>query len=231
MTYTGGKGRAFRPIISMMPPHKVYIETHLGSGAVMRHKRPADRNIGIDLDPRPLQSFVEPKATKIELVNADACDFLLRFSFEGDELIYADPPYWPATRRRKECYKHDYTIGDHKRLLNVLVSVPCRVMLSGYRSKYYDERLSEWERRDFQAVSQIGLVEESVWMNFEPGSDLHDYTFLGSNFREREALNRRRMTQLGKMKSLSKLERRAVLSDLAKTFPDEFRAATRFCKP
>lgn len=29
-------------------PHEVYIETHLGGGAVLRHKRPAGRNIGIE---------------------------------------------------------------------------------------------------------------------------------------------------------------------------------------
>src|SRR3954470_21500968 len=50
--YPGGKGLSFRHIINLMPPHGRYIETHLGGGAVMRHKRPARENIGIDLDDR-----------------------------------------------------------------------------------------------------------------------------------------------------------------------------------
>jgi hypothetical protein len=33
-----------------MPPHDTYIETHLGSGAVMFHKPLAARTIGIDVD-------------------------------------------------------------------------------------------------------------------------------------------------------------------------------------
>ncbi len=33
-----------------MPPHEIYIEAHLGGGAVMRHKYPAKRNIGIEID-------------------------------------------------------------------------------------------------------------------------------------------------------------------------------------
>jgi site-specific DNA-adenine methylase len=38
-------------IIAMMPPHDTYIETHLGGGAIMKRKRAALRNIGIDLNP------------------------------------------------------------------------------------------------------------------------------------------------------------------------------------
>lgn len=48
--YPGGKGNLYQQIINMIPPHRVYIETHLGGGAIMRHKRPARQNIGIDLD-------------------------------------------------------------------------------------------------------------------------------------------------------------------------------------
>ena len=51
--YPGGKagsGVAQR-IINRMPPHQVYIEPFLGGGAVLRYKRPAALNIGIDRDP------------------------------------------------------------------------------------------------------------------------------------------------------------------------------------
>jgi hypothetical protein len=43
MTYPGGKNGTgtFQKIINQMPPHDVYIEAFLGSGAVMRLKRPA----------------------------------------------------------------------------------------------------------------------------------------------------------------------------------------------
>jgi hypothetical protein len=51
MTYPGGKNGAgvYQTIINLMPPHEVYIEPFLGSGAVMRLKRPALLNIGVDL--------------------------------------------------------------------------------------------------------------------------------------------------------------------------------------
>jgi hypothetical protein len=54
MRYPGGKNGCgtWQKIINLMPPHEVYIEPFLGSGAVLRRKRPARLNVGIDLDAR-----------------------------------------------------------------------------------------------------------------------------------------------------------------------------------
>ena len=54
MAWFGSKATSglCQPLIAMMPPHDVYIDTHLGGGAIMRRKPPALRNIGIDLDAR-----------------------------------------------------------------------------------------------------------------------------------------------------------------------------------
>ena len=51
MSYPGGKGRTYQHIINHLPPHEVYIAAFLGEDAVMRKKRPAVVNIGIDPDP------------------------------------------------------------------------------------------------------------------------------------------------------------------------------------
>ena len=47
--YFGSKATSglCQPIIAMMPPHDTYIESHLGGGAIMKRKPPAQRNIGI----------------------------------------------------------------------------------------------------------------------------------------------------------------------------------------
>ncbi len=54
MGYPGGKAGSgvCHRIINLMPPHQVYIEPFLGDGAVMRAKRAARLNIGLDLDPK-----------------------------------------------------------------------------------------------------------------------------------------------------------------------------------
>ena len=51
MTYPGGKAGAgvYQRIINQIPPHDVYVEPFLGDGALLRRKRPAGRNIGIEL--------------------------------------------------------------------------------------------------------------------------------------------------------------------------------------
>ena len=56
-----------QPLIAMMPPHAVYVETHLGGGAIMKRKPAALRNIGIDLDARALEAFACNHP--VELVN------------------------------------------------------------------------------------------------------------------------------------------------------------------
>jgi len=56
MKYPGGKGQTFQKSINLMPPHDVYIETHLGGGAVIRNKKPARRNIGLEIDPKVIET-------------------------------------------------------------------------------------------------------------------------------------------------------------------------------
>ena len=47
MRYPGGKGKTYHQIINLLPPHKTYIETHLGGGAVVIRNR-------LLVDPLPL---------------------------------------------------------------------------------------------------------------------------------------------------------------------------------
>ena len=69
--YFGSKATSglCQPLIAMMPPHDTYIETHLGGGAIMKRKPPAQHNIGIDLDARALAGFgLELPALRLEFV-------------------------------------------------------------------------------------------------------------------------------------------------------------------
>jgi DNA adenine methylase len=221
MVQTGGKGRAFQRIISLMPPHRVYIETHLGGGAVLRRKRPAERSFGVDLDARVVERWRDHPLPGLEVVHGCALDFLRRFAFAGQELVYCDPPYWPDARRRERCYRHDYTREQHRELLDLTSILPCRVMLSGYRNPLYDELLAGWERHDIVNQTQAGPVDESVWTNFEAGHHLHDYSYVGDDFRERERIRRGRRTQVERLRRASPVERAAMLSDIAEAFPDD----------
>ncbi|EGH27962.1 DNA methylase [Pseudomonas syringae pv. syringae] len=211
MRYPGGKGKCYQRLINLMPPHQTYIESHLGGGAVMRHKKAAQRNIGLDLDATVIERWHTEEAGACELHHVDAVTFLQAFAFTGDELVYVDPPYVPQTRRRAKVYRCDYTEEDHVRLLNCLVILPCNVMISGYDSELYNQELAGWRKVSFPAKTHVDVREEVVWMNYEPANRLHDTRYLGETFRDRQTIQRRQARLRSRIDSMSELERHELL--------------------
>jgi DNA adenine methylase len=216
--YPGGKGKCYQQLVNLMPPHQVYIESHLGGGACMRHKRQALINIGIDRDERLIQRWRLTQPIGCALVVDDAASFLGTYSFAGDELVYADPPYVPTTRRRASVYRFDYTLDDHIRLLEVLTTLPCMVMISGYESELYSQRLAAWRRVTFTAMSHRGPRLECVWMNFPEPLRLHDTRFLGETFRMRQNWRRKHQRLLRRFEGMKGPERQHLLSVLSDRF-------------
>lgn len=211
MRYPGGKGRCYPQLINLMPRHSTYVETHLGGGAVMRKKKPARRQVGIEIDPAVIDKWRQSPELRFELVHGDAVSWLGMQQLERDALVYADPPYLASTRKRVRVYAYDYTERDHEVLLDVLIRQRCQVMVSGYRSELYDTRLRDWNQRSFLSKAHDGMREETVWFNFEPPDCLHDASLLGSSFREREVVGRRRARLEKRIESLSSVEQHALL--------------------
>ncbi len=154
--YFGSKGTAglCQPLIALMPPHSVYIETHLGCGAIMKRKPRVLPNISIDRDARAIEGF--HCDYPVELVHGCCHRYLREFVFDGTELVYCDPPYLQETRKSARRYRYDYRDADHEELLCMLGSLPCAVMLSGYPSRLYDERLEGWGSVSLQVMNQAG---------------------------------------------------------------------------
>ena len=105
----------------------------------MKRKPSAITNIGIDLDREALSNF--QCDYPVQLVNGCAHEFLRQYDYSGTELIYSDPPYLVETRTSRRRYRFEYTKQDHAGLLELLKSLPCKVILSGYPSALYDEFL------------------------------------------------------------------------------------------
>jgi DNA adenine methylase len=218
MRYSGGKGKCFQHLINLMPPHGTYIESHLGGGAVLRNKAPAGQSIGIDKDSKVISEWTKRYPDLCQLVHADAAEYLRQYKFDGNELIYADPPYVCSTRRRSRIYTFEYTDGDHEQLLTTLLESPCMVLISGYDSDLYNDMLSGWRKETFQAKTWTGVRQECVWLNFKPPNQLHDTTFLGANFRERQTVKRRQQRMRQRIQEMNSFERNELIQWLTATY-------------
>ena len=219
-SYLGAKSGSgvYQTIINLMPPHETYIEGFLGTGAIMKRKAPAQVNIGIESNQDVLNKFTAGQSDlSIQYCCECAIDFLEKFKSKNKTLIYLDPPYMPETRTSNAKYKHELTVADHARLLQVIkqISIDKNIMiiLSGYRSELYDQSLTNWWSHDFQAMTRGGVRTETVWCNFMPGEQ-HYHTYAGKNFTDRQRIKRKADRWAKKYEAMPQPERQAVLAAL-----------------
>lgn len=226
MSYLGSKAASgvYQKIIAEMPPHDVYIETHLGGGAIMLRKPPAKVNWGIDIDPQTVEAFnqgnpdfLDRLADTLFIDVGDAVEFLRRFDYTsvGRVLIYSDPPYLHETRSSSARYRYEYTVSDHHRLLQCLCSMPenVSVIVSGYPSFVYDNALQGWRSREFQAMTRGGVRTEKIWMNYPEGA-AYSHTFAGKDYNDRYRIKRKAQRWKNKFAALPPAERLAIMAAL-----------------
>lgn len=221
MTYPGGKAGAgvYQQIINQIPPHRVYVEPFLGAGAVMRFKKPAHVSIGVDSDGDVVADWNEFGAWPGCIVmKGDAISFLQSYDWQGGEFVYCDPPYLFETRSCKHrLYGCEFgEVVQHERLLYVLLTLPCMVAISGYWSLLYEEMMATWRTISYRTTTRGGgVVQEWLWMNYPEPTELHDYRYLGNNFRERERIKRIKVRWSARLARMDRLERYAVMATLA----------------
>lgn len=230
MTYPGGKAGTgvYQKIISEMPPHFVYIEAFLGNGSILRKKKPAIKNIGIEIDKEVINEFWAEPLPNIQILNENSLGYLKLLAYGNhtlknlahnpkDVLIYCDPPYLGSVRSsQRQIYRCDMmSETEHFNLLQILRHLKCNVMLSGYDSNLYDRFLPEWRKITYKAPTRGGTwVDECLWMNFEKSLELHDYSFLGNDHRERYNIKRRRKRWTKRILKMDDAERFALLASL-----------------
>jgi len=225
MTYPGGKAGSgvYQKIINQIPPHRVYIEPFLGHGSVMLHKKQAARSIGIDSDVHVVEHWMDLIAINsdipgVTVKHGDAISFLKSYEFQGEEFVYADPPYlWEVRKSKRRIYNAEFGDRDqHERLLAALKSLPCMVAISGYQSSLYSSLLATWRTIRYNTVNRAGdVVEEVLWMNYPEPTELHDYRYLGENFREREKITRQKRRWRARLERMNPLQRYALMSSIA----------------
>lgn len=222
-TYPGGKSGSgvYQAIINQMPPHETYIEPFLGGGAIMRLKKPGLASIGIDSDAAVVQQKWSGNLRayglySIDILCQDGIDWLEKNgpSLKETTLIYCDPPYLMSTRSsKKPIYKHELTEDDHQRLLSILLELKCMVAISGYWSLMYNTTLMDWRAITFQATTRGGTsATEYLWMNYPEPMELHDYSYLGQNYRQRQDINRKKKRWVQRLATMKPTERHALMA-------------------
>lgn len=225
MPYIGGKSQAgvYQRIVSLIPPHRVYVEPFAGSFAIGRLMKPADKVIACDKDERPLAALPD----HVEKKNICGLSFLESYPWRGDEFVYCDPPYVLSTRGGRRYYRHELTDDDHRWLLRVifwLSSLGVKVMLSGYASALYEsEGLGTdpiflrpgWNVETFEVMDRgHNWKQECLWFNYPRPSELHDHSYVGADRRERWNIERRRRRWRDRLEKMDPLERSTLFAAL-----------------
>ena len=89
--------------------------------------------------------------------------------------FYMDPPYLSDTRVKKNIYKYEMSLSQHKTLIEMLKSVKDKVMLSGYDNPLYNEL--NWNKVVIKHPKSATVINnnnssrsvkfEVVWLNYD----------------------------------------------------------------
>lgn len=87
-----------------------------------------------------------------QIDNIDALDFI-KYWDSDKTVFYIDPPYIQETRINKKVYAHECDDSHHKKLVEVLLNIKGKAMISGYAHEIYIPlEMAGWERIDFKTA-------------------------------------------------------------------------------
>ena len=110
------------------------------------------------------------RLAEVTLESRPALDVIERYGKSPDVLLYVDPPYLAATRSSGRYVNEMGEASEHHELLDALVGASASVVLSGYGSELYAERLAGWDRVEMAAYASNAGVNntrrtEVLWSN------------------------------------------------------------------
>jgi len=110
---------------------------------------------------------IAERLRKVQIENQPAIEVIKRFN-HPNVFMYLDPPYVMGTRNGKQ-YKHEMDDDDQKELLETIVQSQAKIMISGYESDLYNNRLQGWHKEMFSSCAERGAPRKEIaWMNYEP---------------------------------------------------------------
>jgi hypothetical protein len=104
---------------------------------------------------------------------------------------------------------------EHEKLLGMLKTVACRVMISGYPSEIYGAALRTWRCITYRTRTRGRTVTECLWCNFPEPVELHDWRYAGQTFRERLCLKRLANRWLSRLEAMPPRKRGYLLAEIS----------------
>lgn len=215
----GSKGAAgaWQRIVSLLPPHRVFIETFAGGAAVTRHKRPAQTTALYEIDAETAATLTAAMRDRADVlvINADALETVNPANMPADAVLYCDPPYVMSARKcQRPYYNHEWTDADHVRFLEWVLPASCPVVVSGYWSDIYATRLAAWRHLSFTVGTRRGRATEHVWCNFPEPASYHETDHVGDGFTDRQRIKRKAARWVRMLAAMPAAERAAVVAGL-----------------
>lgn len=104
----------------------------------------------------------------VQIENTDALTLIRKHNYP-EVLMYLDPPYVKSTRRTQKLYDHEMDEEGQVRMLDLIAESRAKIILSGYQSELYDEKLRGWHKDTAQTKTTANdIVTETIWMNYDP---------------------------------------------------------------
>jgi len=123
-------------------------------------------NIDINIE------LMSKRLRKVQIENLDILKFIAKYD-APTTFFYLDPPYVSSTRVTTDNYKFEMTVLDHKCLVDILIQIKGKVMLSGYDNSIYDKLeahgfskilISDYKKR---SSKERLIMKEYVWVNYD----------------------------------------------------------------
>lgn len=224
--YPGGKNGSgvFHTIINRIPEHSIYFEFFAGSASIYFNKLPSSISFLCDASRLPIDHLLPKiRATDHAFIFDSVSNvrfwvaILNHFHASGLKVFcYLDPPY-PMQSRSSSRPIYDFEMSDenHIALLRGLVPATFPIAISTYPNSIYSSFLSKWHVHSYVAATRKGPKKELLYMNYAMPAALHDYRYLGKNFRERESFSRIRKNLLKKLDNIPPLLLASIESIIA----------------
>lgn len=199
-------------------------------------KKPAAKNIGIDIDPKIIDIWSNAHyptkditSQNLAILKADFLETTLWECMEASTYLFLDPTYPKDYIKGKLNYDFWLSDNQHKQLLSRIRGFKCMIGITTYENPIYEKYLHDWRKIQFKSQTRRGTATETMYMNYpEPNPlQLHDPTwqsdptYTGTHkWRGREGQERRHFNFVRKLQEMNDTEQSLLFHALREQFPE-----------